>query len=153
MTEGDFNVHGHTGFAWAARREILTECGLYDASLAGGADHLMAHAFCGDWDSCCVEVMIEKDSKAFGHFVKWAEHIYRRVRGRIFAVPGRIDHLWHGDPANRRYYERHLEFKNFDFDPETDLRLGASGCWEWNSAKPALHQWSRQYFDLRKEDG
>jgi hypothetical protein len=153
LTEGDFDAHGHTGFAWAARRDLLTECGIYDASLAGGADHLMAHAFCGDWDSSCIEVMVDKNSKAFDHFAEWANHIYGHVRGRITAIPGRIDHLWHGDTVDRRYYERHSEFKSFDFDPKTDIRIGDSGCWEWNSAKAKLHQWAILYFEQRKEDG
>ena len=39
--------HGHTGFAWAARRELFEQCGLYDACLTGSGDHLMAHAFAG----------------------------------------------------------------------------------------------------------
>jgi len=47
--------HGHTGFAWAFRREILATRGLYDAHIGGDGDHLMAHAMCGDFDSPCVQ--------------------------------------------------------------------------------------------------
>ena len=36
------SIHGHTGFAWAARREFFDECGLYEASLTGSGDHLRA---------------------------------------------------------------------------------------------------------------
>src|SRR5208282_413882 len=32
---GNFWKHGHTGFAWAARRDLLVSHGLYDACVAG----------------------------------------------------------------------------------------------------------------------
>ncbi|MDB5319627.1 MAG: hypothetical protein JWN40_1258, partial [Phycisphaerales bacterium] len=51
MLAGDFARHGHTGFAWAARRDLLQRHGLYDACISGSGDHMMAHAFCGDWAS------------------------------------------------------------------------------------------------------
>ena len=35
LLTGDFVEHGHTGFAWAARREILASHGLYDGCVAG----------------------------------------------------------------------------------------------------------------------
>ena len=38
----DFHEHGHTGYAWAARRELFEQCGVYDACLTGSNDHLMA---------------------------------------------------------------------------------------------------------------
>src|SRR5262249_31410323 len=31
LLRGDFAAHGHTGFAWAARRELVERHGLYDA--------------------------------------------------------------------------------------------------------------------------
>src|ERR1019366_6349 len=36
---GDFRRHGHTGFAWAARRDLLMSHGLYEACVAGDGDH------------------------------------------------------------------------------------------------------------------
>src|SRR6478672_11722272 len=36
-----YHHHGHTGYAWAARRELFDSCGLYDACLTGSADHMM----------------------------------------------------------------------------------------------------------------
>jgi hypothetical protein len=47
LLAGDFAAPGHTGFAWAARREVLASRGLYDACIAGSGDHMMAHAFAG----------------------------------------------------------------------------------------------------------
>ena len=54
LQTGSFQAHGHTGFAWAGRREWLARYGLYDAFLNGGGDHYIAHALAGDLDSPCM---------------------------------------------------------------------------------------------------
>ena len=79
---GDFWRHGHTGFAWAARRELLAGRGLYEFCVAGGADHLMAHAACGDWDSPCIDRGVVGSSHK-NHFRQWAAQFYKGTRGRI----------------------------------------------------------------------
>jgi hypothetical protein len=52
---GDFHQHGHTGMAWAARRELLQDHGFYDACISGSGDHVMAHAMSGDFEGACVD--------------------------------------------------------------------------------------------------
>ncbi len=52
---GTFHAHGHTGFAWAARRGWLAQHGLYEAFLSGNADHYMAHVLAGDLSSPCMQ--------------------------------------------------------------------------------------------------
>lgn len=54
LHEGNFVAHGHTGYAWAARRDLLDRYGLYEMLICGNGDHHMAHAFLGDLDSHCV---------------------------------------------------------------------------------------------------
>jgi hypothetical protein len=49
--------------------------------------------------------------------------------------------------------ERHVELAAFEFDPDRDIRIGHSGALEWNSPKPQLHCWLRDYFARRMEDG
>ena len=152
LLRGNFQQHGHTGFGWAARRDLLTRHGLYDGCVAGSGDHMMAHAFAGDWNSPCVQRTLTS-SHHHDHFVAWAQDVYSSVRARVSCAPGTIYHLWHGATADRRYGAREREFALFDFDPKTDLRLGENGCWEWASHKPALHAWAAEYFAKRKEDG
>jgi hypothetical protein len=152
VTAGNFAAHGHPGFAWAARRDLLQEIGFYDTCLTGVADHLMAHGFCGDWQSSCINDVIDLGSAYHAHFVKWAERAYASVGGRIGCIPGRLLHLWHGNDADRLYDLRNEQFKRFAFDPESDIRLGEGGVWEWASAKPAMHQWARDFFVSRNED-
>jgi hypothetical protein len=80
LYEGYYS-HGHTGFAWAARRDVLVRRGLYDACLTGSGDHLMAHAFCGDWESKCVVSTVGRHNSYRDHFIKWADRssMARRV--------------------------------------------------------------------------
>lgn len=153
MLRGDFARHGHTGFAWAARREILARHGLYDACIAGSGDHMMAHAFCGDFDGRCVRRIIGEANMHRDHFLAWSRAVYRDTRARIGYVPGAVLHLWHGETANRRYVDRNRELAAFGFDPARHLRAGTDGCWDWTPEGSALNAWARNYFARRKEDG
>lgn len=145
--------HGHTGYVWAARREVIARSGLYDACIIGGGDHLIAHAMRGESASPCVARVFAGNEAHGAHFARWSETLYPAVGGKIDHVPGTILHLWHGDNARRRYVARHGQLAQFGFDPRRDIRLGIDGCWEWASDKPALHNWAAAYFAQRYEDG
>ncbi len=150
---GDYDKHGETGLAWAARRTLLAQCGLYDACIIGGGDHVIAHAMCGDWTSVCIDRLIGGDNAHRSHVRRWAAAFYPHVRGAIGYVPGSVLHLWHGERAYRRYSLRHKELDRFGFDPDHDLRVGEAGCWEWARDKPEMHRWAAAYFAERLEDG
>ncbi|MCL6728717.1 hypothetical protein [Sphingomonas hankyongi] len=151
---GEFYQHGHTGFAWAARRELFEEIGLYDACLTCSGDHLMSHAFVGGMrHSPCIGRMIGPQQKYLKHFFTWAVKARDLVHGKVGVVPGDLLHLWHGDLVNRRYTELNNEFKTFDFDPDRDLRFDESGLWEWKDASEELRAWASEMFWLRREDG
>ena len=152
LAHGRYALHGHTGFAWAARRHLLATHGLYDALIAGSADHLMAHAFAGDLSSKCIVRTLGTGGRHLAHFRKWARGIHADVGGRLAHVPGRLLHLWHGTIAKRRYADRNRELRGFSFDPSVDLKIADNGCWAWASDKPDLHAWSRRYFADREED-
>jgi hypothetical protein len=52
----DYDLHGHVGFAWGARREVLESSGgFFDRGLIGGADHVMAHAAVGQIPHPCIQ--------------------------------------------------------------------------------------------------
>ena len=147
----NFTKHGHTGFAWAIRKDILLRNGLYDVCIAGSGDHLMAHSFSGDWDSPHVLNLVQSKSHLI-HFQKWSEKIYQDIKARMYYISGTILHLWHGDMENRNYFTRNKELGYHEFDPKKDIKVGVNGLWEWNSDKPQLHNWAINYFNLRKED-
>jgi hypothetical protein len=152
LVHGRYEPHGHTGFAWAARRDLVARHGLYDAAIAGSSDHMMAHAFAGDTESPCLARMLGRGGPHRAHYRRWSQKIHAEVSARLSYTPGRLLHLWHGSIANRRYAERNKELCKLGFDPKADIRISATGCWEWASAKPELHAWARRYFVERKED-
>ncbi|GMT99601.1 hypothetical protein KH5H1_37210 [Corallococcus caeni] len=147
-----FRLHGHTGYAWAARREFLDACGLYDACLTGSGDHLMAHVFAGAPDSPCITATLGSGRYA-EHFARWTEDAHRIVGGRLGHVPGCVLHLWHGTIADRRYHQRNQELKAFTFDPMHHLRRDANGLWAWGDAPAELRAWATELFASRNEDG
>ena len=150
---GDFANHGHTGFAWAARREVLDGIGLYDACIAGSGDHMMAHTFMGDWQSKCIDRILCRNLHHHEHFERWSEKIYPRVKSKVDFLPLPVFHLWHGETADRRYVLRNRELASFQFHPEHDIKVGENGLWEWNSLRqPELKQWAVDYFRQRNED-
>jgi hypothetical protein len=151
--DSGYREHGHSGFAWAARRELLDVCGLYDACLTGSGDHLMAHVFAGTLASRCIPDMIGSDHAYADHFDRWAAHAHRIGRGSLGYVDGRVLHLWHGAVADRRYYWRNQEFKTFGFDPDRHIRRGENGLWEWAEAPVEMRVWADNLFVSRKEDG
>lgn len=147
-----FRGHGHTGFAWAARRDFLDDCGFYDACITGSGDHLMAHVFAGTLSSRCIPAMLGEDNPFARHFADWASATHRKCEGRLGLVPGRLLHLWHGSVANRRYAQKNQELGGLGFDPMRDIRLDANGVWEWDQASVELREWSEQCFRTRDED-
>jgi hypothetical protein len=148
---GIYTLHGHTGFGWAARRELLDRHGLYDACISGSGDHVMAHAMRGDCAMDCEFYAMSPRLRE--HFSQWARPFHETVAGRIGSTPGTLLHLWHGDTKDRQYKERHEELVRLDFDPKADIRVGPDGGWEWAVDKPELNRWMGKYFENRREDG
>lgn len=151
--QGSYDPHGHTGFAWAARRELLDACGLYEACVAGSADHVMAHAFGGGLESACISRIFGKNAAHERHFRAWAERVSEHVGGRRVAhVDGTLLHLWHGELRHRAYLERNRELATLRFDPERDLVDSEGQPLAFSLARPDLREWASSYFRRRNED-
>ena len=73
--------------------------GLYDVAVGGNADHLMAHAFCGEFHSECLTLKTygTENEEYFEHYLRWAQPAWKIVHGRLGFVPGAAFHLWHGE--------------------------------------------------------
>lgn len=147
----DFFLHGHCGFAWAARRELLDSHPFYDRHILGGGDVTLAHAFFGDEDFArgrnpFCRGMTRAELGAIGD---WSRPLHADVRGNVGAVPGRILHLWHGATASRGYQERGSILRDNAYDPAADVAIDDDGCLRWNSDKPDLHRRVREYFGSR----
>jgi hypothetical protein len=142
---------GSFGLAWAARRHLLDELGFYDAMILGSGDRALACAAYGRFeDAIKTTCMSERRAK---HYLSWANDFYTKVDGCVGCLDGPLLHFWHGELSNRKYLERHAGLATFDFDPYEDIRIGHQGCWEWATEKTALHNYVKEYFFARKEDG
>lgn len=144
-------IYGHVGFAWAARRAVLDEIGLYDASILGSGDNLMAHAFVGP------EVMVRTDGLriapgVLAHFGEWAQRANAAVHGDVGYVDGTLNHLWHGKMSNRGYVERNRVLLTHGFDPRLHLQRDDSGLYRLHNAPPLLEAAVRKHFADRQED-
>jgi hypothetical protein len=139
------------GLAWAFRRELFAERGFYDAWVIGGGTRVHCFAADGLAQECAHAMRFTPAMRA--HYRRWAEGFHNDVRGAWGCVPGAIAHLWHGTIGGRKFRQRYEDFAQFDFDPQQDLSHDQHGVWQWASDKPAMHDYVRQYFAGRQEDG
>jgi hypothetical protein len=127
------------GFAWAARRDVVEDLGLYDALILGCGDKALASAAYGRFDDT-VDAYRMSEPHA-GHYRRWARSFHRRVSGRVGYVDGGLAHFWHGDASSRAKRAPYTGFSRFGFDPKTDLAIDNGGAWRWASDKPGLHRY------------
>lgn len=140
----------NSGLAWAARRDVLAH-GFYDACIMGSGNRAIICAELGRFDYG--REYLRMNDRWAEHYLAWAQPHFDKVRGNIGFVNGTLLHLWHGDLKDRQYAGRHRDFQQFGFDPSMDIAADDNGCWHWNSDKPRMHQYVRNYFAARKEDG
>jgi hypothetical protein len=150
---GGYSVHGHPGFGWAANRDLWLEVGLYDGAIMGSGDHLMAHAFAGDFCSACIPNSFGRCQSYLEDYRTWATAAWEHVRGKLGSVPGAALHLWHGNRPNRQYWQRNLALFKLNYDPNRHLSVLENGLWCWSDADDgALREWTQGYFRARQED-
>jgi hypothetical protein len=140
-----------TGFAWAARRELLNQHGFYDACILGGGDRAMCCAA-----NHCFDEMVKRhywNQRQRDRYIAWAKPFYETVRAETGYLDGDIFHLWHGNLRGRRTRTRHEGLQRFQFDPFTDIAIDTNGSWRWNTDKPDMHDYVSGYFSSRREDG
>ena len=139
------------GMAWAARKEILDEHGLYDAMIIGGGGKALLCGIYGQFEK--LTELFYLDSARRDHYLKWARPFHKAVGERAGYVSGRLYHLWHGDFKNWKYADRHQRLASFNFAPDADLVIGPNGAWQWARSRPDLEDFLVNYFINRAEDG
>jgi hypothetical protein len=140
-----------TGSALATHRELMEAHSFYDACIIGGGDSAIVRAAYGCFDDAMR--LQHMNSRRREHYMAWARPFHEAVHGSMASVNGDLLHLWHGTPQDRRYRRRNETLEPFEFDPYEDIALDDNGAWRWNSDKPAMHAFVRDYFTSRKEDG
>lgn len=144
----------HPGFAWAARREILSAHGLYDRFILGGGDFVTMLAMYSDRSALAnPNVAGCLCRNQIGDIAHWMDEFHHAVGRDVAYTAGWVLHLWHGSLSDRQYLERYDTLREFDFAPTVDIALDSNGAWEWSSDKPELHRRVKEYFSSRKEDG
>ena len=139
---------GHPGFAWAARRDVITRSGFYDRSIIGGGDRIMLNAFTGHYAGVSRKMppaMVD-DLKAFGR--KVTPYVGPT---NISYTQGVVLHIWHGNRADRDYIHRYQILLLNKYDPVHDVQVNEDGIMVWSSHKPKMHQQVTEYFSNRKE--
>jgi hypothetical protein len=138
----NYDIHGHVGFAWGAKREVLEKCPLYDRALIGGADHIMAHACVNQIPCSCITKSFTDD---IDEVSKWSKQFYYACEGKLGVVSGTLYHIWHGDIQKREYLKRIKEFT-----PQTKhiTKKDNNGLYTTTN-KQALH-YVNDYFDRRE---
>jgi hypothetical protein len=131
------------GLAWAARRELLARHGLYDAGIVGGGDRAIACAALGAWSG--LQQQHSLGPAQWAHYLAWARPFHADAAGRIGCLPGAVLNLPHGARAARNYRGRHAGLGRLAFDPARDITRDAGGCWRWNTDRPELHAYVRDY--------
>lgn len=154
-----WNAHGrkgavstsHTGFAWAARRELWTQFGgLFPHCITGSGDVFSAIAFCGI-DPEQHPLLATDRQNLNADFKRWAWKVKEWTGGRVGYVPGIIYHEWHGSRRDRNYVKRHEVCSRI---AKSDVRLNENGLHEWaETASPEVVAAVKGYFIERREDG
>lgn len=139
------------GLAWAAKRSLLSSCGLYDASIIGGGDRPLVYA------AIALASKINENgylSEAHWlHYMRWASRFHAEVDGKVGFLDQRAYHLWHGELVNRNYLKRHHIIRSRDFHPDRELEKSSNGTWKWADPNSQLSYDLATYFDSRREDG
>lgn len=145
VQKDNYNIHGHVGFAWGARREVLDKVPLYDKALIGGADHIIAHAAAGQIPHSCITKSFTDD---LDNVMAWSRRFYAVVGESISYVEGDLYHIWHGDIDKRQYLKRIQ-----DFTPKTKhLRKDPTGLYVTHAGDD---EYMKNYFRTREvtDDG
>lgn len=139
----------HPGLAWACTRDCWNKLGgLFDKAIIGEADYLMGRAILGH------DLMqVRKDySDGYKRYIQtWADRA-ALLKKNMGWMNGLILHHWHGQKANRKYYDRTKLLANTSYNPDVDLKRDWQGLWQLTDRSNELRDGIRNYGFLRNED-
>lgn len=146
------DLYNVRGFAWAARRDTLNACGLYDGNVIGGSDSIAALALLDQIERTWIRRPYTEAHQA--HARQWADGARQAgLFDHIDDLPQTAYHLWHGTMENRNYAGRYQILTGNDFDPARDLIFIPGKPLQWTNPDSALAKAVGEYFFSRREDG
>ncbi len=138
------------GLAWAARREFFDAVALYDACILGSGDRALVCALLGLHE--ILPAALSLGPLHARHYLAWARRFSDWVGSSYSYLTGRIYHLWHGQPKNRRIEDRYKYLRPFGFDPCSDIELDSDEVWAWTTDKQSMREYVERYFYSRMDD-
>ena len=122
------------GIAWAARRAILENHGLYDAMIVGGADRAFLHAIYGQFDK---EIQLHHLNKSHQeHYLKCSTISTSHSRKGRSCAWAPLSSLAQQIYQSQIYQPSSL-FAGFGFEPDADLVVDPNGAWQWRGLDPS----------------
>lgn len=148
-----FKHSGYPGGAWAARRELWRNGGLYPYAVMGGGDTVFVYTlFDYDFAHTKYERIGVKKNSNFEFYNKWRKSIMDYIREDVSFIENKFIHEWHGDKKNRNYTDRHDILRHVDI--KTQVKINADGIIEFCNIKDnLLYDETYEYFLGRDEDG
>lgn len=84
---------------------------------------------------------------------RFSEKMFEQVKGSVGFMKGTIYHLWHGQRIHRRYLERVIFLKIYNFNPLEHVFLNKNRILEWSDSRNKIKIFVKRYFTIRNEDG
>lgn len=150
VPKGPYQYLHHPGFGWAYTRAAYDRLGgLFDVSIIGEADFIMARSYSGDG----LTAVRKGCSPGYIRTVTdWQQRATKYIAGNIGYVPGCLLHYWHGAKTKRRYWDRTQLLVDTQYDPALDLKRDSQMLYQLTDRSPALRTGLRAYFAQRDED-
>lgn len=145
----------HTGYAWAAKSSVLSQCKLYDKAITGGCDSLIwLGCFSNQYNFSEILSQHPIDSldttEYILDYIKWSQSWSKLINNKISHIYCNIKTLYHGEASNKQYISRYKILEKYSYNPLKDLTYNKNGVLESNNK--ALHRDIFNYFKDRKED-
>ncbi len=149
-TAGEF---WHPGYAWAARRDFIDHMdGVFDLSILGSGDHLMALSFIGAVSRLDGGTL---PRSYMSKIKEWEKRIFEFDFKGVGYVNGILAHHFHGKKSDRGYETREKIYEENKFDVDTDLSRDRDGLLHLvvkDERQVKLRDDIMEYFKSRKED-
>lgn len=146
------NPMGARGCAWAARRELWNNGGLYPFCFLGGGDSLFVSVILNFFETIDKHVVGLTHNEKFELFLQWKQKINNYIKPEdVSFINGEIIHEWHGDKDDRQYKSRYDLMYNLDISKI--LSLDQNGLIRINDSSNTICDKILNYFQSRNEDG
>lgn len=143
---------GMPGCAWAARRELWENGGLYPFSFLGGGDTLFVYTIMNTLQTEKIHHFAGLKDRIFLPYKRWAELINKYISEKdVSYIDGTIIHEWHGDSTHRKYDTRYGIVSNLNFDD--CICLDKNGLVQIINVDHIFYNSIYEYFVSRNEDG